>query len=210
MEATNSRIRKVVTKSPISVSRVYKSDYQKKGTLTAELKQSVKVDSFYPSASIANSLQDNIYGMTDFGFEETEHSNTETRVAWIDVPENSTQEGVAAKLATLPGANLYRVLSNRPIIADTEKYAILSPELDVTLDTFANRQAVRYPMGSDNPGELVTDTNGKIQYRRIAFSVSPKEDEDIRTAAPDDFYASNSLKQELNGVEAPSMPSQAL
>lgn len=45
---TTSKIRKEVSKSEINVSRVYSSDYQKEGTLTAELKQTIKTTSFYP------------------------------------------------------------------------------------------------------------------------------------------------------------------
>lgn len=209
MEATNSRIRKEVSKSAIVVSRVYKSDYQKKDTLTAELKQSVKTVSHYPTASISNSLQDNIFGMSDFGFQEKPFENTETRVAWIDVPVGSTVESVTAKIATIPGAGLYRALSNRPIIADTEKYAIESSELDVSLDTFANRQVVRYPAGENENG-LALDTNGKVQYRRIAFTAKGAADVDVRTADPADYYASEEIEQELQGVETPSIESQKI
>lgn len=41
METTTNnqtRIRKEVTKGPLTVSRVYTSNYQKEGTLTAELR----------------------------------------------------------------------------------------------------------------------------------------------------------------------------
>lgn len=210
METTNSRIRKEVSVSKIVVSRVYKSDFQKKDTLTAELKQTVSTKSHYPTQSVANSLQDNIFGMSDFGFEEKEYNNDEVRVAWIDVPVNSTPASIQAKLDVMPKVVLYRVLSNRPIIADTEKYAIQSPELDVSLDTFANRQVVRFPMGAPNAGELATDTNGKVQYRRIAFSTKSLQDQDIRTPEPADYYASSEIEQELQGIENPAMQSQSI
>lgn len=209
MQEENSRIRKEVSKSAISVTRVYKSDYQKDDTLTAELKQTVTTNSFYPSKSVANSLQDNIFSMSDFGFEEQKYENKEVRVAWIDVPVGMTVEQVQAKLNATEGATLYRVLSNKPIISDTEQYAIDNPELDVDLDAFANRQAVRFPNGHESEGELATDANGKVQYRRIAFSTQGADDQDTRTEEPSDFYASPELEAELNNV-AHTIPSQSI
>jgi len=193
-----STIRKQVSKSSISVSRVFTSDYQKEGTQTAELKQVVTVQSFYPTKSIKNSLQDNIFSMGEFGFQEKEYQNKETRVTWIDVPQGTTVEQVVAKLAANPEAVLYKILSNRPILSDTELYAISSPELPVTSDTFANRQAIRYPTGNASEGQLAMDSNGKIQYRRIAFSISGTEDRDLRTSDPEDFYVSPELEAEMN------------
>ncbi len=196
----NPNIRKEVVISALSVSKVSKSDFQKEGTLTAELRQTVETTTFYPSKSIANSLNGNIFAMNDFGFEEQNFPNKETRVAWIDVPETSTVEAVTGKLKEFEGAVLYRILSNKPIIADTEQHAIDNPDFpNVTIDTFANKQVVRIPKGAENEGQLAL-INGKLQYRRIAFSKIPKEDIDSRTSDPSDFYASPELKAELNNT----------
>jgi hypothetical protein len=194
-----NRIRKEVVKSPIEVSRVYTSDFQKEGTVTAELKQVIKTTSFYPAAVVSNSLQDNIFTQKDFGFEEKPFENTETRVAWIDVPVGSSIETVSAKLAEFSGATLYRILSSRPIIADTEQNAINNPDMDVTLDVFANRQAVRYPENHAEAGKLAL-INGKVQYRKVAFSVTDKADMDLRSALLSDTYLSPELNSEVNGV----------
>lgn len=203
METTvnnNTQIRKTVTVKPISVSRVYQSDFQKEGTLTAELKQTIEIQSFYPSKSVTNSLNQNIFNTQDFGFEEQKFDSSETRVAWIDVPVGSTVESVMDKLKSVPNATLYRIMSNRPILADSDKYAIDNPNLQVTIDDYANRQAVRYGENHPDAGKLVLDANGKIQYRRIAFSLSKVDDIDSRTSNPADFYASPELLSELNQV----------
>lgn len=199
MESDNSRIRKEVSSSPLTVSRVYTSDYQKEGTLTAELKQTITTKSFYPSKSVANSLQDNIFSMSDFGFEETAYENKETRVAWIDVPVGSTQESVQQIIDGMNDARLYRVLQNHPILADTDDLAIANPEIPVTKDMYANKQAVRFSDNSDNAGELALDKNGKIQYRKVFFTKQAKEDQDWRTD-DEHFYASPELAAELNNV----------
>lgn len=192
--ATESRIRKEVTKGGLSVSRVYESQWQKEGTSTAELRQEVVTKSYYPTKSIANDKQDNIYGMDEFGFEEQEYVNRENRVAWIDVPEGTSVEEVSGKLAQFPNAGLYRVLSNSPILTENQKYAI---ESGIThLDNFANTQVVRFPEGSENAGELALDSNGKPQYRAIFFKKDNPVDEDLRTA-DEEFYASPEIKAEM-------------
>lgn len=193
-------IRKNVVKSPLSVSRVYKGDFQKPGTLTAEIKQTVETVSHYPMQAVVDSLQDNIFSTQDFKFEEKKFENKEVRVAWIDVPEGLNEEQVRQKLASFTKANLYRILSNRPILSDRQQHAIDNPELpQVTLDTFANAQAVRYPENHENAGALALDKNGKIQYRGVFFASAGSEDKDLRTADLADFYASAELTAELTG-----------
>ena len=83
-------IRKEVKTSSIAVSRVYAANYQKEGTLTAELKQTITVDSYYPAKSVSNSFQDSLFPTKAFGFEEKNYTAEETRVAWIPVPAGST------------------------------------------------------------------------------------------------------------------------
>lgn len=200
MQSQKNEIKKEVSKSAINVSRVYSSDYQKEGTLTAELKQVVSTKSYYPSKSVTNSLNGNIFSTDDFGFEDKEFENKETRVAWIDVPAGSSEEAVKAKLATVKDATLYKILSNKPILSDSDKYAVDNDELDVTIDNFANKQVIRYPQGHSNAGQLVTDKNGKVQYRRIAFATNLVEDQDLRTEDPTDFYASPEIEAELNST----------
>lgn len=195
METVEQGIRKVSTKSGLTVSRVYSSDYQKEGTLTAELRQTVTTKSYYPTKSVANNMQDNVFGMEDFGFEEQEYVNQENRVSWIDVPMGTSAEAVLAKLESFPGASLYRVLSNHPILTDNQVYAINQGL--TTKDVFAERQIVRYPEGSENAGKIALDSNGKPQYRAVFFSSSAKEDQDNRTVEPGDKYVSAMIANEL-------------
>lgn len=194
----NNDIKKSVTTSPLSISRVYSSNFQKEGTITAELKQVVTTVTSYPSKRVSNSIQDNIFDTSEFGFKPTDYTSTETRVAWMDVPTGTTVEQVQAKLSNFPKATLYRTLANRPILSDSEKYAVNNPEMDVELDNFANSQVVRYPRNHDQEGQIALDTNGKVQYRRVAFSSQGIEDTDVRTVEPSDFYISEEMKSEMN------------
>ena len=203
---TTNGVRTEVKESAIVVSRVYKSDYQKEGTLTAELKQTITKEFFYPSKQVENSIQGNIFSLDEFGFKEDKYESTETRVAWIDVPVNSTVESVMKKLKTFPKARINKYLSNSPILSDTDKYAIDNPDLEVDLDTFANRQVVRYGANHENAGELILDRNGKVQYRRNAFSPSGAADVDIRSAEAA-MYLSEEIRAEYNGV---AMESQSI
>lgn len=189
-------VKKVTTKSGIIVSRVFKSEWQKEGTLTAELKQTVKTVALYPAKSVANNMHDNIFGTEDFDFETKDFVNEETRVAWIDVPMGSTEESVAAKLESFPNATLYKVLSNKPILTDSQVYGI-NAKL-TTADIIGNRQVVRYSeKDALNAGKLVLDNNGKVQYRAIFFRAAGSEDIDQRTEDPADFYASKEVIAEM-------------
>lgn len=192
---TPERITKSVTKSGLEVTRVYKSDWQKEGTLTAEIKQTVKTVSAYPSKSVSNNMQDNVFGAEEFGFETTSFENNETRVAWIDVPLDSTVESVIAKLEKFPAATLYKVLSNKPILNDSQIYAIAQ---DLTSkDIIGDRQAVRYPANHEDAGSLVLDNNGKIQYRVVCFKTHAIQDIDARTAEPSDVYMTSTVAAEF-------------
>lgn len=198
---TNPNIRKEVSISPLTVTKVFKSDFQKEGTLSAELRQTIETVSFYPSKVVTNSINDNIFDTADFGFEEQSFPNKETRVAWIDVPVDSTVESVKEKLEKNPEACLYRILSNKPIIADTEQHAIENTNFpNVTKDSFAKKQVVRISEKATENAGMLALVNGKIQYRRIAFTKTAKKDMDLRTSEPSDFYASPELKAEMNNT----------
>jgi hypothetical protein len=210
-EATNAatEVRKEISLGPVTVSRVYKADYQKKNTLTAELRQEIKTLSYYPTQRVDSNISSNIFAIKDFkGIEDKAFESIETRVAWLDVPEDATVESVKAQLAKFPEAQIYKVLSNKPIISDSEQYAINNPELsDVTLDSYANRQIVRYPKGNENEGKIVL-VNGKPQYRRTPFFATVMPDQDMRTSEPKDFYASAEILAEMQGFV--SIPEGAL
>lgn len=190
------RITKHVSKSGLEVTRVYKSDWQKEGTLTAEIKQTVKTVTAYPSKSVSNNMQDNIFGNEAFGFENKEFENNETRVGWIDVPTNATVESVVAQLNKFPTATLYKVLSNKPILTDAQVYAI-AQDL-TTKDIIGDRQVVRYPVGHPDAGSLILDNNGKIQYRATFFKTSALEDIDSRTVDMQDVYMTPNVAAEFN------------
>lgn len=197
----NNRIRKEIQKEEIVLSRVYKGDYQKEGdgVKTSELKQKVITTSWYPTKSISSDKQGTIFQMSDFGFDEKPFVNTETRVAWIDTPENMSFEEVQDRLKEFPDAVLYRVMSSHPILTEQQKYAVEDDQYNVTYDDYANRQAVRYPEGHPLAGKLAL-VNGKVQFRAIFFSEVAHEDEDTRTSDPADTYLTDELKAAMNPV----------
>lgn len=192
-------VRKEVSKSAMTVDKVYTAEFQKEGTKTAQLRQTVVTKSHYPSKRVTNSLQDNPFSASeDFGFATEEFSNEETRVAWIDVPPAVSVDDVLGKLPE--HATLYKVLANRPIVTDSQMYSIENPELDLTMDDIADRQIVRFSTGHEKAGQIVLDTNGKPQYRAVFYSNTAKEDIDQRTEKADDFFASDAIKAEMSGA----------
>lgn len=194
------------TMSDITVDKIYVADYQKEGTLTAQLRQTVHTVSKYPAKKVASSMQDNLFAVEDFGFDSTDFENKEERVAWIPVPVGTTEEQLKAKIEAANGAGavIYKVLSNHPILDENQRYAINNPALEATMDTFANSQVVRYPVGHDQEGQLCLDSNQKVQYRRTFFRAVPFEDQDARSTSPADVYMSPEIIEELQGAGAVS------
>jgi hypothetical protein len=197
---TNS-IRKDVKKGNVTIDKIYASNYQKAGTLSVQLRQEIETTAYYPA------LQPNTGGLfskEEFGIEEKPFTSNETRVAWLDVPENVTMEQVQAKLDALPNKGLVKVLSNKPIITPNQQSAI-DREI-TTLDVFANAQIVRYPEGHENAGAIILDKSGKVQYRVSRFEGNMKEDTiDLRNDNATDYYQSPEIEAELvSGVGAMS------
>ena len=191
----NSNVTTVTTKGPIVVAEIKVSDFQKAGTKTAVLKQTITTVSSYPTKSVTSDMQDNIFGLEDFGFEKQDFTTTRVNVAFIDVPESATIESVTAQLAKFPNASLYRVLSNSPILTNNQKYAIENNLK--TMDDFANSQVVRYGENSENAGQLVLDQYGKIQYKAIYFASQGHEDIDLR-AEDAEMYFTPQIEVEYN------------
>lgn len=204
MNTPNNGILKQTTKGAIKCSRVYDNgEFQKEGTLTAEIKQEVKTVSSYPSKRVDSNLQSNVFGADDFGFAPKNFESTETRVAWIPVPTGTTPDAVQAKLdaALKGGACIYRVLSSAPILDKNQEYAIAQGLR--TLDQYANSQAVRVPKNDDTvangtAGKLILDAKGQVQYRKTFFWASAQEDHDVRDQVVP--YVSPELKAEMQGA----------
>jgi hypothetical protein len=203
-----SGVERIVELHPIVVDSIYigmngNTVVQKKGTMTAQLKQNVVITKNYPMSSVANSNQDSLYTAEDFKFEKKSYKNESNRVAWIDVPEGMTVEQVTAKLQNHPDACIHQVLSNTPILTTQQKYAIQNGL--ITLDTVANRQVVRQRKGAtDETGldiseQIILDDNGKPFYRVNYFKTTFTEDSDLRTSNPDDVYLSEAIELELSG-----------
>lgn len=201
---TPQGVRHVISKSAITLDKIGASEFQKEGTLSAQIRQTVTRESYYPSKKTSSSMQANIFDNKDFGFEEQRFESVENRIAWIPVPTNITEAEVKAKLeaAQKNGACIYRVLSNKPILDENQKYAVEQGLR--TLDMFANAQVVRYPKGSkdeagnDNAGKIWTDASGNVQYRRTFFWLTAMEDFDARDKG--ESYVSPEIKAELAGA----------
>lgn len=198
-QSNKNGVTKTVTKSEVEFGRLFASDYQKEGTLTAEVRQAVKTVSSYPSKKVTSNMNQTIFDEEDFGFEAQEFESIEERVAWLQVPATATEQTVAAALAKAnkSGACIYKVLSNKPILDDNQQYSITAGLR--SLDDYADSQAVRYPDDHDMAGQLILDTHGNPQYRRTFFWSTPKEDIDLRNSE-EEPYISAEMSLELKGA----------
>lgn len=201
MENSN-QITKRTEVGELTLSRVFENQYQKEGTKTAEFKQIVTTHASYPTKSVTNSLSDNLFSAEkDFGIETEDYSNESTRVAWILVPEDATEESVKEKLKKAPKAKLQRILSNHPILTSEQNYAIENGL--TTKDAIATSQILRYPKGADKEGEIILDRNtDKPIYKVDVFRTGECEDLDKRNSVEDGFYLPEELKAEVDGNNA--------
>ena len=188
-----TEIRKDITRTPVTVSELTVGKFQKANTITAMLRQEVTTVSHYPSAVHRSDMQQNIFGQNEFNDDEQSFTSTEKRVAFIDVPEGTTEEQVTAKLT--PQCTLYRVLSNTPILTDNHKNAISRGV--ITLDDIADSQIARYGDGHEKAGQLILDPSGKVQYRKVFFWTTTKADIDQRGMEAHPEYMTDAVAQEL-------------
>ncbi len=191
----------------ISIDKVEASTYQKKGTLTAQVRQVVKIISYYPAMKPTNSMTDNLFEASEFtGTEEQPFESVENRVAFFNVPSNATKEEVEKRLASNLKSCIYKVLDNHPILTTEQRSAIQAGI--TTKDTIANAQVVRYPEnatdagGNNIGGKIIADPNGKVQYRATYFSAIGKEDIDVRDDDMNNQYLTQEIEAELDDVFA--------
>lgn len=208
----DSNIIKKQIKEKVFISRVFTAHYQKPGTITAELKQQVSAEIIYPDKIIRNNLQGNIFDTEDFEVTGKVFTSNRIDVTWITVPKNSTLESVKEQLAKFPNATLYRILSNHPIMSDSQKlyYDSLIESGQESLafkfeETVANSQLLTYsqdsPEGMYYKGDLLLDINGKPQYKACFLDeTGKKEDLDLKTKEPSDFYSTIEVKMKLSGL----------
>lgn len=198
----NDGITHEVTVGPVTIDgEPYVSQYQKKDTLSIMLRQVINTRSTYPSAKISNNMQDNLFDLEDFGFGDGQVFNSvQNRTAFLDVPTDSTLAVLTEKVKSYVDACIYRVISNKPILTDSQLSAITNGI--TTYDVFANSQAIRFPESHETtPNLLILDAWGKVQYRSTFFSRTEKSDEDYRGATAEG-YLSPELKAELEALKS--------
>lgn len=183
----------------IDVTRVFKGEYNHTNTITAELRQTVETITYYPKTKIQSSLQDNIFAETEFEIEHVPFTRKEHRQAWIDVPPGTTVEDMEFRLLSFQDARIYKILSNYPILTDEEEALLLANPITMSREEFAHRQVVRHGETSKTPYQLILDKFGKLQYRRLLFSKTAKEDVDLRNNSSNDMFTTPYLIAEING-----------
>ena len=120
-----SNIQETVVKSNVTLDSVKASTYQKKGTLTAQLRQVIETTTIYPSATVESDLADNLFSTDEFhNIETKDYFNKETRVTWMQVPDNVTPNMMMQVLAQHPDCCIYKILSNKPILTIQQQNVI--------------------------------------------------------------------------------------
>lgn len=190
MASTQCKLSK--TRDKIIISKLFRNKYQKEGTLTVELKQTVHSSVTYPpKKSVADRSLDNPF------FNEPEKGKTFTRsktyVAFLDVDEELNIEGVQKILDKFPNSIIYKILSNHPILDSTQQtyYDSLEDKIEKQqyYDVIANQQLIQ------RHGSIILDGNGKPQYLATYFSTTFIEDIDLRTKLITDYYSNTFVEK---------------
>lgn len=194
MEASYNKI--LVTRDKIIATRIFNSEFQKEGTLTVELKQTVHSSITYPpKKSVSNKVLDNPF-LNEVQEKPKTFTRTKTFVAFLDVDEDYDIEDIETILNNYPNAVIYKILSNHPILNDNQKAVIDSIEdkdlKQQRFDVIANRQLVV------RKGRIILDGYGKPQYLATFYSNTPHEDIDLRTPEQQDYYKNNYVETCLN------------
>lgn len=199
---------KSIPAGPISVDEIKDSI---KGGKEAQIRQTYKKE--YASRQVENEFKDSLFDADELGLTKTEY--TEERVTWIPVSNKHKVKDVEKALEANPDARIYRVLSLKPII-ESGQSRVLSNGLtgealenflsenkikgdvwtakcsQILLDKIAERQLVVY--GENNDADMEADEpvlhNGQKQYRATFFSLTAREDIDLRVET----------KQEMPGL----------
>ena len=132
----NKRVKKEAEYSKIIVDDVKPHKY-KEGRMSAQIRQIVTKTSKYPGADGSSDKQDALYSTEDFGEEKNEFTNTQKRVVWIDVPNNSSIESVQNWLDNkYPEGTIYQIMSYHIIdcITDGQINMIENPNSELTLE----------------------------------------------------------------------------
>ena len=192
------QVTKKVSLGKLTIDSVKASKYQKAGTLTVQFRQIITTVTTYPSTNVSDGISDNLFAVSEFNVGEGKsYTNTETRIAWINVPDSATIQVLNAKLDALVAAGktpcIAKTISNSPILSGNQEVAITKGFK--TMDDFANSQVVRYGNNHANAGALILDGEGNPMYKRTYFKEDKVEDEN--TCGMGEVYFSSEIGAEL-------------
>jgi len=166
------RVKKEIEYSDLMVESVRPHKY-KEGRMQAQLKQIVTKTSKYPGADGSSDKQDALYEAEDFGEESNEFRSTQKRIAWIDVPNNSTIESVQTWVnKKYPEGTIYQIISYHidDCITDGQMNMISNPSTELTLDKLKEKHLLK-----NNKKEPILKYGQKM-YRALYFSRTRRAD----------------------------------
>lgn len=141
---------------------------------SAQIQQSI-TRTYFKKAG--NKFQDGLFNDSEMGEAQ---SYTSTRNAFINCRSNDTVASLQALLSTKTAACIYRIVSNNvmDILATEQTVAMTNGKSDYTIEKYEDKYEVK-----DKNKAVVLDGAGRRQYHRYFFSLTPKEDKDLRIAA---------------------------
>lgn len=141
----------------------------------------------YPAAQGKTSLSDGLFDSEAFGKGTTYPA--QKRVAFLDVPKDSTMEQVQAKVDNFPEACIYNIYSTdvMDVLHEDQIRSLDNPDFDMTVEKFQDKHIVR-----ESKNGPVVMHNDKPLYSSSHFSQVAKADVDYRDAVVSDELTANS------------------
>jgi|TARA_R110000782_G_scaffold193411_3_gene282969 hypothetical protein len=172
-----NQVKKEQTFGVISVDSVKENPF-KDSVLTAQIRQVVKTTSTYPGKNVGNDKQDSLFGAAEFGGESKVYTKESNRIAWIDVPLDTTAAQVEARIASLGAkGRIYQIVSIdiQDCLTDGHRYQIAEGNLELS-DAMVKRSIPVIGDDGEPTGEAASDAEGNTLYRALYFSATGQED----------------------------------
>tara|TARA_R110002050_G_C8764003_1_gene499838 strand:+ start:57 stop:773 length:717 start_codon:yes stop_codon:yes gene_type:complete len=219
MENLNNKSGIIVVATPLTAARATMfvvSKYKKDKFVTVRLEQEYKIEKTYPSSKLGDSLNDNIFSMSDFKAENKTYDYKSKRSVLMTIPkykeitaEDGTKSKVEMNLELVQEqidelwANkrgfIYEIKSFEPVLSDEQIQSMTEGRNTKTMDEYANQQVYRMSdKAEENAGAIILNQEGMPSYRVQNFTLEYKEDILKEAETDEDVYVTKEILSEID------------
>ena len=192
-----------IEREPLVAEKIVNGKYNNSNNYLCVVSQNIKEVYHYSNSSSV--LSSSLYSKKELDkpVQGTKRVYNKKYTVFVEIPHGTTLEDVKDRLSSHPKGTIFRILSNHPILNNVQKELLLKGQLDY--DELGLKQILRYTTEGKNKGKLILDRYGKPQYFESYLSLEGRENIDIRTSDPNDYYIPNSIKEDCNFTHSNSV-----